>query len=176
MALVRYASTDLLPEAVQSGCAIHKRRCNQLDWAISLSSHWVWDIVHGWLARIHICDGTMQHSVVLACEHLHTLLLNCSSHAAAIRLLQSRCYDWGICVASHNFLSICGSSSGICREACILHARSCSICILSQHVSDQSCSHRTTKKERSASRCERFCELSFAYLYTYTLILYTALW
>jgi len=32
----------------------------------------------------------------------------------------------------------------------------------------------TTKKERSASCCERFCELSFAYLYTYILISFTA--
>lgn len=35
-------------------------------------------------------------------------------------------------------------------------------------MSQTTCSHRTTKKQRSASCCERFCELSFAYLYTYT--------
>lgn len=68
--------------------------------AIVLSSHWNLSIVDGWLARIHIYDGNHASSRLPACEHLHMLLLNCSSRHAAVRLLQSRCCDREICVAS----------------------------------------------------------------------------
>ena len=63
----------------------------------------------------------MHRSVVLACEHLQILLLNCSSRSAAIRLLQSCCCDWEIRAASHCFRFVSGSSSSIRREACSLH-------------------------------------------------------
>jgi len=64
----------------------------------------------------------MQHSVVLACEPMYMLLLNCSSRPAAIRLLQSPCRDLEGCVASPNFRFGYGSCSSTRREACILHA------------------------------------------------------
>ena len=102
---------------------------NQTDRAISLNGHWDWNVC----PRMACQDSHLRrHHAALRLSGLRTSahaapelqFASCSHPSPAILSLWLE-----ICAASHVFRSSCGSSSSTRREACILRAHSCGICI-----------------------------------------------